>query len=88
MAVRLDVGFILPTNCDELEEPTPKSRRFHQVSGGCQRWSSADLEHMNPQGLLENHVDFSIRSLKPYSLGELADLPKGQLASGIPSKMN
>ena len=58
-------------NCEELEEPTPKSWRFHQVSGGCQRWSSTDLEHMNPQGLLENDVDFSIRSLKPYSLGEV-----------------
>ena len=60
-----------PKNYDELEEPTPKSRRLRQVSGGCQRWSSADLEHMNPHGLLENDVDFSIRSLKPYSLGEV-----------------
>ena len=42
-----------PKNYDELEEPTPKSRRLRQVSGGCQRWSSADLEHMNPHGLRE-----------------------------------
>lgn len=60
MAVRLDDGFVLPKNCDELDEPTPKSRRFHQVSGVAKGKSSADLEHMNPQGLLENDVDFSI----------------------------